>query len=532
MLEELIVEDLGIIETAQLDLSFGMTAITGETGAGKTMIVGAISFITGSKADPRTVRSGAKQASVQARFLVNNEEFVLSRTLDTSGKTKAYINGRAAALAEIQKLGLDFLDIHGQNGAMRLRSQSSQLDMLDKYAQIDFRPRLALEAQIANLRSEINRLSASNLEATQELNAVNRVLHEIDNAHLTTESEDEELRSELEELENSQEYLQIYNELAFGLLGDDNEKGAIGFLRDIARKATRLESMSALLSTISRVATDLDEISIDVKRRIDMLSDNHERVDEIRTRLVVLRDLKRQYGPDLVDVFNKRVELQNRQMQLGGSSRSIEQLEHDLGKYSDDLIKVLDSHKRAREGAKAQLEPLVNQKLEQLSLSGSNFSIRLGDSLDGSPVSFVFAPNRGQQPIEIAKFASGGELSRIMLALSLSVGTASETQVFDEIDQGIGGKTALDVGAALGALAANRQVVIVTHLAQVAVFAKHHFTISKVDFDNNTKMTLVKVKGDSRVREISRMLSGTTDSRTAYEHAKELLDLYSSHRGQ
>lgn len=527
MLDELIVENLGVIESARLDLTPGMTVITGETGAGKTMVVGAISFVTGAKADSRIIRQGSTEASVQARFVLDDEEIILARTITTSGKAKAYVNGRAVSLAEVQKIANDLLDIHGQHTSMRLSSLTAQSTILDNYAGVDHQARRDLLRRLTTLKEQLQNLEQTNTAKDRELAAINFELNEIDSVKLLSDTEDDELHERLDTLEKSEEFRAIYADLLTIIDGGDDFDGSIHNLNAITRRMVRLNALSSISERLLSVSTELGDISSDVKVRLESIDVEPQIVDQIRSRLVVLRDIKKRFGPTLSDVLRTFTQLKERRDQLLGDQRSPDDLRTEILQTNVELDKVLRAIGELRKTASVRLAPVVNENLGNLSLAGSDFFVHFEDSPDGSPLSFQFSPNKGQPPIEVAKFASGGELSRMMLALTLAIGATSETQVFDEIDQGIGGKTGIDVGASLAKLARKRQVIVVTHLAQVAVFGNQHFTITKNGTLSGTTTSLVNVTGEQRVTEIARMLSGVIDLESARIHARELLQNYS-----
>ena len=523
MLEELVVENLGVIERAQLSLGEGMTVITGETGAGKTMLVGALQMALGARTDPRLIREGASQAGVEARFLLDGEEFVLSRTLSAQGRSRGYINGRMASQAELAEFGRRAVDVHGQHAQMRLESAAAQLALLDAFYGVDLGPRNRIAEDLSRLERRIAEARSGIAERERELAVVRFELGEIDRVAPLDAEEDLRLEEELDVLEREEEFREIYLSLLAVVSGDEGDAGAVGELSHLARRLQRESSTAELAERLDGVLIELNELSNVAQRRLEGLTGDPDRPDQIRSRLVALRDLKKRFGPTLGDVISTRRALATRLDELSGEGASPELLEAQAEKLRAERDQEDMRIRKARQEAAAQVAAAVNRQLPLLSFTAAEFAVELAEGGDGSPAVFMFRPHPGSRPLEIARFASGGELSRLMLGLALVMGVEAETQLFDEVDAGVGGRSARDIAQALKRLSSSRQVLVVTHLAQVAAVADRHFTITKRITGEGTATEIAACEGESRVGEVARMLAGDPDSPTARKHATELL---------
>ena len=523
MLEELVVENLGVIERAQLSLGEGMTVITGETGAGKTMLVGALQMALGARTDPRLIREGASQAGVEARFVLDGEEMVVSRTLNSQGRSRGYINGRMASAAELAELGRRAVDVHGQHAQMRLESPTAQLALLDAYFGIDLGTRNRLAEELVRLERRIAEARSGMAERERELAVARFELAEIDRVAPVDAEEDLRLEEELDVLEREEEFRETYLSLLSAVSGAEGDAGAVGELSHLARRLHRESATLELAGRLDGVVVELNELAHEAQRRLEALAGDPERPDEIRSRLVALRDLKKRFGPTLAEVMSTRQALLSRLDSLAGEGASPEAMEAQAAALRSERDREDDRIRLARREAAKKVVAAVNRQLPLLSFASAEFSVELAPSGDGAPAVFMFRPHPGSRSLEIARFASGGELSRMMLALALVMGVEAETQLFDEVDAGVGGRSARDIAQALKRLSATRQVLVVTHLAQVAAVADRHYTIAKRVKGSITSTDVAPCEGEDRVREVARMLAGDSDSATARRHAAELL---------
>ena len=325
-------------------------------------------------------------------------------------------------------------------------------------------------------------------------------------------------------LEREEEFRETYLSLLAAVSGDEGDAGAVAELSHLARRLHRESATAELAARLDGVVIELNELAHVAQRRLEGLSGDPGRPDEIRSRLIALRDLKKRFGPTLADVLEARQTLASRLEELSGVGASPEALEAQAAALRTELEHEETRIRGARLEAAGKVAAAVNLQLPLLSFTAAEFSVQLAPKGDGSPAVFMFRPHPGSRPLEIARFASGGELSRLMLGLALVMGVEAETQLFDEVDAGVGGRSARDIAQALKRLSATRQVLVVTHLAQVAAVADRHFTITKRIVGAGTATEIAACEGERRVGEVARMLAGDPDSATARKHSAELLE--------
>lgn len=520
MLIELHIEDLGVIERLDLVFGPGLTVFTGETGAGKTMLVEAISLLVGGRADGSVVRSGAAEARVEGRFTDGDDEIVIARVVPVEGRSRAYVNGRLATVSTLAEVGARLVDIHGQHAHQSLLGTSTQRDALDRFAAVDLAPLRDARARLTEIDASLAALGGDVRTRARELDLLRFQLDELEAAALTGPDED----AELEELEEMLSGAQAHREAAAAaiacLTADDAAAdavtmaiGAIGARGPFADLATRLHGLHA----------ELADVADELRHRVDGIDDDPARLAQVVERRQLLRNLRRKYGDTLADVIEFERTTRERLDELEGYEAAVERLERDRGAAlaaEREAAAVVGARRR---GAARDLATAVEARLRELAMPRAEVDISVGDDDPGDDVVFLLAANPGSPALPLTKVASGGELARAMLALRLVLIEAPGTLVFDEVDAGIGGTAATAVGTALAALGERHQVFVVTHLAQVAALADQQVQVSKSVLDDVTVATAVQLDHDDRVAEIARMLSGTPDSTTARDHAAELL---------
>jgi DNA repair protein RecN (Recombination protein N) len=533
VLAELAVSDLGVIEGVALVLDPGMTALTGETGAGKTMLVGAIGLLAGDRADPALVRPGAEEATVQGRFVVDDDEVVLTRVVPRHGRSRAYRDGRLITAGELAELAATLVDLHGQHAHVGLLTTASQRRALDRFAGIDL---TALEASRAAVRGADAALQALGGDAgarQREIDFLRFQLDEIDRAGLTDPAEDERLAAEEVLLADADAHRDAAAaaDVALG-----TEQGA----RDqVAAALAELDGRAPFDPTVERlrtVAAELDDLTHDLRATAESIDGNPERLAAVQARRAELADLRRRYTTaarsDLAALFAVRDELRERLASLDAHAEraaAAEAARTDALAAVAQAAAVVGEGRRRHAGA---LASAVQARLAELALEKAQVAITVGDDDPGDDVTFLLALNPGLPAAALAKAASGGELARTMLALRLVVGAQVPTLVFDEVDAGVGGSAARAVGRALAALAEQKQVLVVTHLPQVAAFADAQVALTKHDDGATTAMRADVLGPEARVRELARMLSGLADSDTGHDHAEELLATAAAERGR
>ena len=543
MLAELHVRDLGVIADLDLLLDAGMTALTGETGAGKTLVVEAIELLMGGRADAVLVRPGADEARVEGRFVAGEAETVLARAVPRNGRSRAYVDGRLATAAELTEVGRALVDLHGQHAHQSLLAPRTQRAALDRFAGVDLAPLQAARDRVKAIDDALAALGGDNRARAREIDLLRFQLSELEAAGLDDPDEDLALEAEEDALADAAAHREAAAAAHQALTGDGGALDAAGAAvealagrRPFADVEGRLRSLQA----------ELAEAASDLRQAGEAILEAPERLDEVRGRRRLLRDLSRKYGEQLSEVMAFETEARARLSELESHGVRVEALEGERQEAMRAVDAAAATVARARRKAAPALAAQVEEHLRTLAMAGAHLEVTVGGPGPADDVEFLLAANRGAPPLPLAKVASGGELARAMLAARLVLtgaggdgaplrrggrgwgpargeNTAPPTLVFDEVDAGVGGEAALAVGRALADLAGEHQVLVVTHLPQVAAFADHQIVVSKHEDGGQTVASARPVEGADRVVELSRMLSGQPSSGTARDHAEELL---------
>ena len=562
MLEELEIHNLGPIRSALIAPAGGMTAITGETGAGKSMLLSAIRLISGGPSDGGRVSVGASEAWAQGVFEVASSpaavaaaheagfepedgELFLSRKMPASGRSRSMLSGRSVPRSVLGSIAAELVTIHGQADQLRIASSTRQREFLDRYAGDD----VALVAYgkawnaLRAMDDRLKRLSSQESSMRQQADYLRESIERINRID-PQPGEMAELRARRDRIENAAEIAEGVNRALSALdasqVVDDVESSSATDLIDRASQALRAIHVDGVFSEL---ADRLDSISTDLSDVVFTLSgevDNDlgmEDLDAINGRIHELDELVRRWGPELSDVIAWRDQAVFDLEDLDASPEKVSQLQAEREKLFGEALKAARAVSKRRVAAAKELAAKVTAELESLAMSGSKLEIHVSERehLDASGadgIDFLFTPFPGSPQMPMGKSASGGELSRLMLALEL---VAAEkhvvaggsvppmTFIFDEVDAGVGGKTAVELGARLAKLAQSAQVIVVTHLPQVASWADEQYVVAKGEMDDGSIATTInQVRGEARVHEIARMLSGS-ESEASLEHAEELL---------
>ena len=556
MLHELRIENLLLIERAELRFADGLNAITGETGAGKTVLAHSLDLLMGGKARPQIVRPGASEAYVEGvfarpeRLLAEAElaelaermpeaadEIVLGRRIGASGRTSAFVQGRSASASDLRALGSRLLAFYGQHEHRRLVLSSAQLEILDGFAgsgHLEQRGRYReLHAQVGSISRELEALREREGARERDLDLLRFELAEIEAAAPNPEEENG-LTAERDRLRHAERLRGAATAALVAIAGADDDGGARGALGGAEAELGAVEAidpgLDAVAEQVRGVTVELDDAASALRSYADGIEAEPGRLEQLEERLAALDRLKRKHGGSIEAVL----------AHAERCSAEIERLENAEGLATDLDRRLAAAMKRragvaaelsqARAGAARQLERRVAAELDALAMEGASVEVRLEPNPDGfatngsETVEFQVATNPGLPPSPLRDAASGGELSRIMLALTgLGAPGGAGTVVFDEIDAGIGGNTARSVGERLRALGAERQLICITHLPQVASLANAHFRIFKEAGRGSTRATVERVDGEELVAEIVRMLGGERDDEIASRHARELL---------
>ena len=535
MLLELAVRDLGVIPDLRLLLSEGMSVVTGETGAGKTMVVDAIELLVGGRADPLLVRTGADEAWVEGRFLLRaadrevvgefgedleDVEVVLARAIPRNGRSRAYVDGRLATVSALVELGERLVDLHGQHAHQSLLSPVAQRAALDRFGDVDLEAVHAARQRERDIAQELAKLGGDERARAREIDLLRYQVEELEAAGVTGPDEDDELAAEEDVLADATAHHAAAAEAAAALTDEggagDPLGAAISALAGRAPFAAQEERLRAL-------AAELADVAVDVRGVAEAIDEDPARLDLLRERRQLLSDLRRKYGETLVEVLAEYERLGARLAELEDHDRRAAQLDGAQAEarkaYEEEAARVA----AARRAAAPELAQAVETNLRELAMPNARLEVRVEGDDPGDDVVFLLAANPGTEPQPLSKVASGGELARAMLALRLVLTSAPPTLVFDEVDAGIGGSAATAVGRALAKIGREHQVLVVTHLPQVAAHADAHVQVAKQSDGDVTVSQATVLDHDERVIELSRMLSGQPDSDTARRHAEELL---------
>ena len=536
MLVELHVVDLGIVADLDLVLGAGLTAITGETGAGKTLLVEAVDLLVGGRADPALVRDGATEARVEGRFLdADGAETVLTRVIPRDGRSRAYIDGRLATAGELAARGADLVDLHGQHSHQSLLDPAVQRAALDRFAGSDALDALAAyrvaRGAARTARDALGALGGDARARAREIDLLRFQVEEIVAAEITDPDEDATLEAEEDLLADATAHREALAQAYSSLEGPALD--AIGAAQaELEGRAP----FAALMSRLHAAQAEVADIERELRLASDAITDDPARLDVVRARRNRLRELGRKYGDTLGEVMAYARDTQARLDELEGFEERAAELDTTAREADAIATAAAGRLTAARIAVAAPLARAIEEHLHELAMPHAAMEVEIEPAEptdDGADrVVFLLAPNPGEQARPLARAASGGELSRAMLAARVVLTAAPPTLVFDEVDAGIGGEAGIAVGRLLAALGERHQVLCVTHLAQVAAFADTQVVVEKAvetsqdHEDSAVERTIAHaalVDGADRVAELSRMLAGVGASSHARKHAAELL---------
>jgi DNA repair protein RecN (Recombination protein N) len=522
VLSELRVRQLGVIDDLTVAFGPGMTALTGETGAGKTLLVEALALVLGCRADAGMVRTGAEEALVEARFVEADDETIVARGVPSTGRSRAWVNGRMTPVSALAEVADGLADIHGQGEYHALVHGVAQRHALDAFGGLDPVAVDELRHRVKDVERRLEELGGDVHQRARDMDVLSHQIAEIETADLGDPREDAALVAEEERLGD----LAALREAAARSLGALDAEGAVLDLLGAATAA--LEGRKALQELEARLRSsqaELADVASDLRTVAEEWEDDPGRLDEVQHRRRVLSDLYRKYGGDrdsalaFADLARERLD------RLRRAEDEATELEGERHSVTESLTAAERALLAARSEAAPRLAQAVERRLADLAMAGARFEVRVDDAGAGDAITFLLSANTGEVLRPLARAASGGELARTMLALRLVAPGGPPTMVFDEVDAGVGGTAALALAQALREVAKHRQVLVVTHLAQVAAFADHQISVAKAEEDGRVTTSARALAGGDRVVEISRMLSGHPDSARARAHAEELLAL-------
>jgi len=528
LLVELRVRDLGVIDDVTVALGPGMTALTGETGAGKTLLVGALSLLLGGRADPGAVRAGADEALVEGRFcdVDGGDEITLARSVAREGRSKAWVDGRMVPVGALAEAAEGLLELHGQHQHRTLVVPEAQRGALDAFGSIDTTPMRAARARLAALEREAEGLGGDARQRAREVEVLAFQVAEVDAAAITGAAEEDDLEAEEDRLaEASAHRAAAATALAAlsGAGGDGRDTSALDRLAEASGALSGQGPLEELDHRVRGIMGDVTDLAADLRTVVETWDDDPLRLGEVRARRQLFHELRRKYGATLEDVLAFADDGRARLDALAADETRARALDSEITRARADVAAEEAAVARARRATAPLLASEIETTLHDLAMPSARFAITVDGDGSGDAVTFSLAANPGEPAQPLARAASGGELSRTMLAVRLALTDAPGVLVFDEVDAGVGGRAATAVGAALAGLGHYAQVLVVTHLAQVAAQADHQVEVRKVESGGRTRSEVTVLDPAGRIVEISRMLSGSPDSEAAHRHARELL---------
>ena len=573
MINDLRIQNIGVIEDVSLEMSAGFTVLTGETGAGKTMILTAFQMVIGEKVDNNLVRANEKTAVVEAFIQVPNDKNIrarleeldiaiedggtqLSRTIAREGRGKIILGGRSVPSATLEEITQSSITIHGQGDQVLLNKPNYQRELIDQFAGQEHLKMLQnyqeLYAKYVETRKRLEELNKAGSQNALRISQLQESLKELTEANLEID-EEITITERINLINNSED---IFESLALAdklLNGGEDSSGSISSQISSARKAldaaaAKSDRIASLRDQISNLEAEISNVASDVNRDLSSLDRDPATIDKLESRRALIKKMLTKYGPTSKDALANIQIFQNQLLDIEDLPAAIENVEKEIKTILKDLSQMAQILHDTRIESALNISKAIEKELTSLSIPNAKFQVSVETNEDSqglkitiagkdhlllfdnhgvNQISFEFSANPGQPLRPITKVASGGEMSRIMLAVELvfSQNVAAKTMIFDEVDAGIGGAAAIEVGKRLKALAQHHQIVVVTHLPQVAAFADKHLKVEKSATGNVTTSSVTELDQNARVTEIARMMAGIEDSASALEHARELLGM-------
>lgn len=549
MLSLLHIENIAVIESADIAFNQGFNVLTGETGAGKSIVIDAISAILGERAYRDMIRTGAQKASVRAIFrdiphfdwfeehgVEYDPETVIQREVYLDGKNVCRVNGSLVTVSILRKLGIQLINIHGQHDSAALFDEENHLTFLDAYA--DDLPLLESYRQrykvVSDLRRQIDKLSMDEGEKLRRMESLRFQIDEISRAELEI-GEDEELESRRKILQNAEKLSDAINSGVASLYGDDDSDGAAALMAQAERALSKIarydDSLTALHERVKDLMYQVQDASEELLDARDRFAYSADELEQIESRLDVIHRLRRKYGATCADILDFLDRAKQELDQIEFADDHMEKLKKQLKKAELEAVSAAQTLRLARKQAAQQMTGQILEELRQLDMPRVQFECVFSEtelSANGADsVAFYMSANAGEALKPMSKVASGGELARIMLAMKnvLAEKDSVATLIFDEVDTGVSGRAAQKVAEKLLSVASNKQVLCVTHLPQVAALADTHLLISKAERSGRTYTSVTPLDLDGRKAELARIIGGTNITQTTLKSAEEMLRL-------
>ncbi|MEK1303142.1 DNA repair protein RecN [Limosilactobacillus fermentum] len=557
MLQELTIDNLAIIDHLSLEFDDHMTVLTGETGAGKSIIIDAVSLLAGGRGSQEFIRKGEEKLSLQGQFEIpklpgyvaqldelgishDDGALIISREIHRSGRNTIRVNGTLVNAATLKQLGSGLVDIQGQNEHQLLLRPEAHLGMLDQFANAKVQPLLASYQEqyqeYRRLEAAVNQKKANEQQWAQRLDMLRYQVKEIGDADLRADEEDE-LIAERERLEHFQQIATTLQQVV-GVLNDDEEAPVLDQVATIMNAAQEIAPFDPeyddLAQSLSDAYYSLQDVANQAGHQLDSLEFDEERLATINARLATIADLEHKYGESLADVLAYYDQIKEELTDMEAAADSGSDLEERLNAVQADLLNQGNALSQVRQTAARKLAKQVHTQLKELYMDKAVFEVNFAKtkkpvfSATGiDQAEFYIQTNPGEAMGPLARIASGGELSRVMLALKtiFAQGEGVTSIIFDEVDTGVSGRVAQAIADKIRLIAEGSQVLCITHLPQVAAVAQHHLLIQKRVHDQRTTTSVTPLNTNQRVEELARMLAGDTITKLAREHASELLTM-------
>ncbi len=554
MLSLLHIENIAVIEQAEIRFDGGFNVLTGETGAGKSIVIDAIGAVLGERTSRDLIRTGARSARVEAVFSDlsdldwfsengispdENGELLLQREIQPDGKNVCRVGGRLLTVAQLKALGQQLLNIHGQHEGQFLLDEDHHLEYLDSFGELssflfDFQ---ASYSTVAELRKQISVLQMDEAERERKIDSLNYQIAELERAGLKV-GEEEALFARRDLLRNAEKLITAVQSAYYALSGDENSQGAVSMIEDAEYALNGVRRISDDLDTLVETMSELRLAANDIAEQVRDLRESFEfapgELDDVESRLDVIFRLRKKYGNSVEDMLEYLENCRRELEQIQDSDDTLARLEQKLSKAKSETAKKGEVLSSRRKEAALQMQERIQSELEQLDMPKVRFSVQFSpkDCLDGMDVTgmdqvrFLMSANIGEDLKPISRIASGGELARIMLALKsvLAENDSIGTLIFDEVDTGVSGRAARKVAEKMADIAGNKQVLCVTHLPQIAAMADTHFSVEKGEHAGRTFTRVERLSIDQRKEELARLTGGTSVSQIQLDSAGQLLE--------
>lgn len=552
MLSELYIENLAVIQKAEIPLAENFNVFTGETGAGKSILIGGINAVLGKRVSKDVVRSGCEKATVSAMFRgltpetvkklaelgisCENDELMITREISADGGSSARINSRAAPISAVRELGETLIDVHGQHDNKILMYPEKHIDIIDSYAELggqleDYRRSFR---ELQETARRIKRLAVTEQENRQRIEFLNQFLEEVGELRLEDENEDTSVENEFNIANNSSVLAETFARSHIALCGDEDSAGMTEkidtVINELSDYSDIMPKISPLIDRLEASKIELSDIGEEFERLFESIDVDEQRLEYLADRREKLYGIKKRYSCTLAEIISRYNSYSGEARQIEGYAKEIGELSERKKRLLAEVTEKAEKLSEKREKQSARLTEKISEELKFLDMPNVRivFKHEKGKlTANGMDImELMISVNPGEPPKPIAKIASGGELSRIMLAIKNVIAEKEDTptMIFDEIDTGVSGRAAQKIGVKLRQVSKTRQVICVTHLSQIAAMADNHLLIEKNSGDNNTYTSVTRLDREQRINEIARILGGEHITRTTLDNAAEQLD--------